>query len=280
MKTLYVSDLDGTLLNTQARISPRSLEIINRLAAEGMPFTYATARSLSSASVVTRGLSARIPVIVYNGAYIMEPATGKILASEGFSPEERAYVRRKLEEHRISPVVYAFVDGEERVSWDMSRVNEGKQRYFDNRKGDRRLRPLDTGDGLYVGKTFYYTCIGEKEELEPLYAVFADDRRYHCTFQQELYRPEYWLEIMPAKATKYHAILKLKKLWKCDRVVSFGDSINDLPMFRISDECYAVGNAVEELKHAATGVIGDNDSDSVAGWLEENYGRLNVSTEK
>ena len=280
MKTLYVSDLDGTLLNTQARISPRSLEIINRLAAEGMPFTYATARSLSSASVVTRGLSARIPVIVYNGAYIMEPATGKILASEGFSPEERAYVRRKLEEHRISPVVYAFVDGEERVSWDMSRVNEGKQRYFDNRKGDRRLRPLDTGDGLYVGKTFYYTCIGEKEELEPLYAVFADDRRYHCTFQQELYRPEYWLEIMPAKATKYHAILKLKKLWKCDRVVSFGDSINDLPMFRISDECYAVGNAVEELKHAATGVIGDNDSDSVARWLEENYRRLNVSTEK
>ena len=96
MKTLYVSDLDGTLLNTQARISPRSLEIINRLAAEGMPFTYATARSLSSASVVTRGLSARIPVIVYNGAYIMEPATGKILASEGFSPEERAYVRRKF----------------------------------------------------------------------------------------------------------------------------------------------------------------------------------------
>ena len=155
MKTLYVSDLDGTLLNTQARISPRSLEILNRLAAEGMPFTYATARSLSSASVVTRGLSAGIPVIVYNGAYIMEPATGKILASEGFSPEERAYVRRKLEEHRISPVVYAFVDGEERVSWDMSRVNEGKQRYFDNRKGDRRLRPLDTGDGLYVGETFY-----------------------------------------------------------------------------------------------------------------------------
>ena len=58
------------------------------------------------------------------------------------------------------------------------------------------------------------------------------------------------------------------------------NSINDLPMFRISDECYAVGNAVEELKHAATGVIGDNDSDSVARWLEENYRRLNVSTEK
>ena len=69
-KTLYVSDLDGTLLNRQDRISPESIRIINDLVANGMTFTYATARSLSSASVVTRGLSADIPVIVYNGAFI------------------------------------------------------------------------------------------------------------------------------------------------------------------------------------------------------------------
>ena len=99
--------------------------------------------------------------------------------------------------------------------------------------------------------------------------VMENDERYTCNFQQELYRPEYWLEIMPRKATKYNAILKLKELWHCDKVISFGDSINDIPMFRISDECYAVENAVESLKKLATGVIGDNDSDSVAKWLEE-----------
>lgn len=78
-KTLYVTDLDGTLLNKQERIHPESIRIINHLIEQGMAFTYATARSLSSASIVTQGLSANIPVIVYNGAFILNPATGEIL---------------------------------------------------------------------------------------------------------------------------------------------------------------------------------------------------------
>ncbi len=74
---------------------------------------------------------------------------------------------------------------------------------------------------------------------------------------------------MPRQATKANAIKTLKGLWQCDRVVSFGDGINDIPMFQISDECYAVKNAVEELKNMATSVIGSNDSDGVAKWLLE-----------
>ena len=38
--------------------------------------------------------------------------------------------------------------------------------------------------------------------LMPVYDIFAKDARFRCTLQQELYRPEYWCEIMPAKATK------------------------------------------------------------------------------
>ena len=53
-RTLYVSDLDGTLLNKQDRINPESIRIINDQVSKGMLFTYATARSLSSASVVTQ----------------------------------------------------------------------------------------------------------------------------------------------------------------------------------------------------------------------------------
>jgi len=75
---------------------------------------------------------------------------------------------------------------------------------------------------------------------------------------------------MPAKATKANAISKLKKMWNCDYVVSFGDAINDVPMFEISDECYAVENAVEALKKIATKVIESNENDGVAKWLKEN----------
>lgn len=269
MRTLYVSDLDGTLLNSKDKVSRYSCDTINRLVEEGMLFTYATARSLVSASVVTKGLTTRIPVIAYNGAFIFEPATGTILASEEFTQEERAYVQEILQEYGISPIVYSFLYGIEKVSWDTSRENEGKRRYISKRPLDSRMRPLNSAEGLYDGEVFYYTCIGGKEELEPLYRLFSQDEHYTCTLQQELYRPEYWLEIMPKKATKSNAINKLKGLWDCDRVVSFGDSMNDIPMFRISDECYAVENACDELKELATGIIGKNDNDSVALWLAE-----------
>ena len=53
-------------------------------------------------------------------------------------------------------------------------------------------------------------------------------------------------------------------------MVSFGDAINDIPMFQISDECYAMENAVDELKEIATGVIGSNNADGVVKWLMAN----------
>lgn len=269
-KILYVTDLDGTLLNTNERINSKSIETINRLVEKGMLFTYATARSLVSASVVTKGLSTNIPVIAYNGAFIFHPETGEVLSQESFSREEMKRVISVLDKYDVSPLVYAFIDNVEKVSWISEKENEGIKRYLSMRKGDKRFRSVKTKEELYQGNMFYYTCIGEKSALQPIYDIFSKDERYRCTLQQELYRPEYWCEIMPANATKAQAIKKLKKIWNCDRVISFGDAINDIPMFEISDECYAVENAVEELKSMATGVIGSNENDGVAKWLEEN----------
>lgn len=50
-------------------------------------------------------------------------------------------------------------------------------------------------------------------------------------------------------------------------MVSFGDAANDMDMFQISDEAYAVANASDALKQAATKIIGSNDEDGVAKWL-------------
>lgn len=269
MSTLYVTDLDGTLLNSNDRISQYSIQTINGLVAKGMQFTYATARSLVSASVVAEGLSTTIPVIAYNGALIINPDTGEVISSLSFTKEEADYVSGVLRKNGANPLVYAYVDGVERVSYVTGRENEGIRRYLEVRKGDRRFRPLADETCLYQGDMFYFTCIAEREELLPLYEIFREDGRYRCTLQQELYRPEFFLEIMPQKASKAEAIKRLKEIWNCDRVVSFGDAVNDIPMFEISDECYAVANAVPELKACATGVIASNDEDGVAKWLAD-----------
>lgn len=268
-KTLYVTDLDGTLLNKNDRINPKSIKIINDLVEKGILFTYATARSLVSASVVTEGLSTNIPVIAYNGAFIFHPKSAEILSQEDFSQEEMNYAEKTIRTNGIYPLVYSFINGVEKVSWISGQENEGIRRYLSLRKGDRRLRPVTDSEELYQGKIFYFTCIGEKSELQPIYNILSKDIRYRCTIQQELYRPEYLCEIMPAGATKANAIQKLKKIWNCNKVISFGDAINDIPMFKISDECYAVKNAVDELKAVATRIIGSNENDGVANWLKE-----------
>lgn len=57
----------------------------------------------------------------------------------------------------------------------------------------------------------------------------------------------------------------------CEKLVVFGDGKNDIAMFEIADEAYAVENAVEELKKNATGIIVSNEDDGVAKWLRKNY---------
>lgn len=170
----------------------------------------------------------------------------------------------------VYPIVYAFLDGEEKFSYIPTRCTTGMTTFLDSRKGDPRTHPVVDEEGLLQGEIFYLTCIDEKDKLKLLYEKYKD--RYHCVFQKEIYTQEQWLEIMPLEASKSHAIAQLKKQLNCDRLVVFGDGMNDVDMFELADECYAVENGVPELKAMATAVIGSNDSDGVAKWLEGHWG--------
>lgn len=88
MKTLVVSDLDGTLLRGDARTSDFTNRTINALVQEGLCFSYATARSYHTARQVTAGLCAPIPLIVYNGAFVRDNQSGALLWERSFSPQE------------------------------------------------------------------------------------------------------------------------------------------------------------------------------------------------
>lgn len=272
MKTLYVTDLDGTLLNNNQRLSEFTINTLNRLINSGMYFSYATARALSTASIVTGGLITNIPVILYNGTIIFNAYTKERLYSLYFNNTEKETIINSLHKYNINPLVYGFINNEEKVSWIRNKENSGIRNYKRSRKSDNRLRPVDTEEQLYYGETFYITCIERgKPKLEEIYNYFKENDNFNCTLQKSLYHEEHWFEIMLKKANKGNAIIKLKELLGCDKIITFGDAINDIPMFEISDECYAVENAVGELKEYATGIIKSNEKDGVAHWLEENY---------
>ena len=266
MKTLYVSDLDGTLLRKDESLSDFTVLTINSLVEKGMFFSYATARSIVTSSRVTKGLSHKIPVILYNGAFIRRPDTNELLASNFFGSEFTG-VLNDLIAHQIYPIVYSLEAGQEKYRYWKEMSTPGMRYFNDSRAGDPRETPVHRADDLYAGSPFYMTCIDETEKLTPLYEKYRE--QFHCVLHHDIYSGNQWLEIMPKSTSKSKAIRQLKELLKCDRLVVFGDGKNDIDMFRIADECYAVENAVEELKEIATAVIGSNMVDGVANWLLE-----------
>ena len=270
MPTLYVSDLDGTLLRGDQRTSAYTNRVINALVEKGLCFSYATARSASTARKVTAGLTAAFPVIVYNGAFIRDNRSGEILLQNFFAPEEALPLAQKLLHAGIRPIVYGFVDGVEKFSYLADEINPGTREFVESRRGDPRDRPVKTVAELLRGELFYFACIDAPEALEPFYREYRDV--FHCVYQKDIYSGEQWLELMPRAASKANAIRQLAARLGCERVVVFGDGVNDLDMFALADEAYAVANAVPELKKAATAVIGGNDEDGVARWLEKNAG--------
>ena len=270
MKTLFVSDLDGTLLTAKETVSEYSLRLLNKLIDEdGVLFTYATARSLNSAAKAVWGLRQNLPVILYNGAIIMEPWNGNKLYNSHFTGTVRADIRRILHEYDVWPLVYSFLGNKERVSWLRGRETEGMKRYLSRRAGDPRLNPVDSPDELKDDEIFYYTYIDAKERTDVLHAVFEKDARFRCIYQQETYQSDYWLEIMPAGTSKGAAATVLKERLGAEKLVAFGDALNDRELFRAADEAYAVENADEELKKAATAVIGYSEEDSVSKFIRE-----------
>lgn len=266
MRTLYVSDLDGTLLRGDQRLSPFTIDALNRLIGQGMLFSYATARSYLTASRVTAGIAPPIPVIAYNGAWMLENGTGRVLRRHVFTAAEARELFDTLTAHSVWPIVYAMVDGVERFSFCPERCTPGMRAFNLTRRGDPREHPTDEAR-LCDGEVFYFTCIDAPEKLLPLYKRYRDT--FRCVYSQDIYGSGQWLELMPREATKAGAMLELKRMLECDRVVCFGDGENDLSLFAAADECYAVANAVESLKRAATGIIGGNDEDGVARWLLE-----------
>lgn len=269
MKTLYVSDLDGTLLRSDETLSEYTSTNINELVNKGLLFSYATARSYQTAHIVTQGLKAKIPLITYNGAFIIDNQTKEVLLSNYFDYNEITNVLNDLIAHDIYPIVYSYINNEEKFSYIESQITSGMKQFIDTRRNDPRHHKVKEIRSLYEGNIFYITCIDDEEKLKPFYQKYKD--QYHCIFQRDIYSHEQWLEILPQSVSKAHAIKQLKEYLHCDKVIAFGDGKNDIEMFQFADECYAVENAVDELKEIATAVIGDNDHDGVVKWLMEKH---------
>lgn len=266
MMTLYVTDLDGTLLKSDKTLSEYSKNTLNRLIENGVCFTYATARSFASASPLVNSLKLNLPAVTFNGVFVIDPKNGEHLIENIFTKKALKAAEKFIRENKLAPIVYSYIDGKERVSYLESRLGEVKA-YVDSRASDKRLRAVSDYKELFEGKVFYLTLFNVAD-TEKCDAVFCEENGFSHNVQADNYDDMVWYEIYSKNAGKEKAVLQLKKLLKAKELICFGDNFNDMAMLKNADAGVAVENACGELKTAADIVIDSNDSDGVARFIE------------
>lgn len=264
--TLYVTDLDGTLLRSDTTISKYTVNTLNRLIDEGVMFTYATARSYVSASPLVKNLNLRCPAVIFNGVFVVDPKTGKHLIENIYSKECQSLARDFFVRESIAPLVYSNIDGKERVSYLESRVDEVAN-YVNSRKNDKRLRPVKSYEELFDGDIFYFTVI-DPPNVPLLDSVFTLENGFARNVQRDTYDDMIWYEIYDKNASKANAVLQVRDLISADKLVCFGDNFNDISMIKEANVGVAVENACEELKALSDVITDSNNDDGVAKYID------------
>ncbi|MDO5602414.1 MAG: HAD hydrolase family protein [Oscillospiraceae bacterium] len=275
MKTLYVSDLDGTLLDEHARITPVTARILTRLIEEkGLLFTVATARSPATAVKLLQDIPLRLPLVVMTGALLYDPVDQTYPLVQALSPHTVKTLTQILDRYGISAFVHTVQNGMIDVFYRQL-TTDFERLFVSRRTGTGFKRFFQTSDYMSAirgGQVTLFTVMNKKEVVDLLRPEFEAVPGTTCYCYREEYGSDnYYLEVFSQQTSKASALQKLMEMTGAEALCSFGDNVNDIPMFRISTESYATQNAAEAAKAAACGVIGPNTGDGVARFLEKRF---------
>lgn len=274
---LYVSDLDGTLLDNQARLSAFSRASLTRLLNVGVAFTVATARSATAVRAILGNLPTPLPIIEQNGACVTDLVTGRRLFVSDLPIALGRQVLSRFRHFAADPIAATIVDGVDRVVFEEP-SNAGTLWYIQEKEhaADPRLQRspevrLDSESELLSLTTLVPEPLGRS-----LAGALAEEfgGQIQLRFGHNGYAPGFWeLSVLGPTATKSSAIAALRReLGMADaELVVFGDAENDLDMFRSADIAIAVENGLPELLGIATQIVGSNVADGVARWLLDEH---------
>lgn len=272
MKILYISDLDGTLLQHNVELSYQTTQTLNALIEKGMLFSVATARTLASVNTILKDVTINMPIVLMNGVCIYDWVNKEYLNVEAFPENSKLLLLDIITKYKIKGFAYVIKDGVLSTYYeDLS--SKPLKDFYEERvaKYNKPFQKIDQFNSLQSEPLVYFSLMDTKEQIDPIYEIVKDDKSLNSVVYKDNYSKDVWyLEIYSKNASKYHAVQFLRKYLNIDYVVCFGDNRNDLPLFEASDERYAVGNAVEELKQKADAVIGRNKDEGVARWLKKN----------
>lgn len=274
-RTLYVTDLDGTLLRDNGELSPYTIETVNRLISRGMPISAATARGTIGVELIGLDrLHFRLPVILLGGVLLYDLYRRRIIQCCEMPPSTVGAVLDVFRESGRCPQVYRRRGNEVHIYYThlntleetfVHRVDAGGRGY------DRFYHAVAQ---LRSSPAIFFSCQGTEAEQTRLAERLASVAGIRTVLYRDTYHEDNWfVEICREDADKGRALERLRDRARADRVVAFGDNVNDLSMFRVADLACSVANASPQAKQAADTVILSNEEDGVAQYLNAIYNR-------
>lgn len=275
-RTLYVTDMDGTLLDLYSKVSPESATLIHELSRRGALITVATARTPATVVPLMRDCHTRVPYVTMTGAAVWDPVRAEYVDLTLLDDDTARFVKHVMESHGLHPFVYTItpdrrmlaayhngpVSRAERSFADLRRGLPLKQFYFD--------APAGLADSL--PRTILYFAIGEVETTRAVAERLRAAGNCAVSSYTDSTIPGYGIiEVLAPGIDKGAVVRRVAERVGATRIVAFGDNLNDLPLLGVADLPVAVGNALPEVKAAAAEVIGTNDTDAVARFIEADF---------
>ncbi|WP_010252530.1 Cof-type HAD-IIB family hydrolase [Acetivibrio cellulolyticus] len=270
-KALYISDLDGTLLRSDKELSDYTKKSLNTLISNGVHFSVATARSSATALKILEGLNIDVPVVLMNGVVIYDIAQKKYVKLEVIPTETVRDIIDIFKKHDITGFMYA-ISNNEQITYYENLCTKPLKDFYDERvtKYDKAFEKVESFIDKTTDNIIYFSFMDLFDRLYPIQNELKNHPEIEAVLYRDVYNENIWfLEIHSKNASKYNAVKYLREYFGYDRIIGFGDNLNDIPLLKACDEGYAVSNAVDELKEKANGVIDDNNSDGVAKYIFE-----------
>ena len=242
MKVLYVSDLDGTLLNKNQELSLSTIEKLNNLIEKGINFTVSTGRG-DSIRTILKDVHFKLPVMVLNGTLNYDFAKKEYVNAKPIPNEVVLELMSKLEKFNTKTLEVQTIIDDKVSRFGIENWNKSS-------------------------KVLAINMLFAEERREELSNILNEIQGINFFIHKKVYsKGECFCDIVPKNVSKASTVKEFKEKYGFDKVISFGDSENDLPLADISDEFYAVENGAEVVKKKATAVIESCYNDGVANFI-------------
>jgi len=265
---LVSTDIDGTLVNDRSELTPLTVQVLRQLLDRGVPVVLVTGLNPWPTRRYVEQIGHGVRAITLNGIFLLEDGA----VHEGLFVDP-AVARAAVEivvAHGYAPVVYG-ADGISRylpVDGGMDEVTK-----LIVERPYQPYRAVESVDALFAVRPAQVSvCDSDArvEALHPHLEAACGDRAYvvHVPGRRA------WVEVNHPEARKDVALLALASRLGVapDEIVYFGDSLNDLVVFRALWYCVAVDNARPEVKALAWRIAPSNNENGVARMLAELFG--------